>query len=109
MIIAVIFIVIALWRKYIYLIPFLILGGLFIGLWRGSVLQNDLSQYKSLYGLTISIEDTVKDDADTGTADQIIIRLDKIVINKKSIVGVLWVSTANDDIRRGDKLIPSNY
>lgn len=105
LIIAVIFVVITLWRRYIYLIPLIIIGGSFIGLWRGSILQNDLSQYKSLYGLTISIEGTVKDDADTGTADQIVIRLDKIIINKKPMAGVLWVSTTSADIKRGDKLI----
>lgn len=97
-------IAVALWRKYIYLIPFLVVGGVMFGLWRGSISQNDLLQYKPLYGKVISIEGIVKDDADTGTSDQIIIRLDGIIINKKSLAGVLWVSTASADIKRGDKI-----
>lgn len=93
------------WQKYIYLIPFLIISGILFGLWRGSLSQNELSQYKSFFGKEVIINGSVKDDVDTGSSGQIIIRLDNIYIKDKSLPGVLYVSSNNADIKRGDKLI----
>jgi len=103
--IAIIFIAMALWRKYVYLIPFLIIGGVLFGLWRGSISQAELSQFKPLYGKAISLEGTVKDDVDTGASDQLVIRLDSLIISSKSIPGVLWITATGADIKRGDKLL----
>ena len=65
--IAIIFIGISFWRKYIYLIPFLIIGGVMFGLWRGGISQDELVKFKPLYGKSISIEGSVKDDVDIGS------------------------------------------
>lgn len=105
LIIATVLIIVGFWRKYTYLIPLIIIGGILFGLWRGHILQTSLSEFAPLYGKAITIEGYVKDDADTGTANQIVIRLDNIVINNKSMAGVLWISTDSADIKRGDKLI----
>lgn len=105
LIVALILIVIVCWRKYIYLIPFLLIGGTLFGLWRDSISQNDLAEFNPLFGTIVTIEGSVKDDVDTGTANQIIIRLDNLIINNKSMPGILWISTASADIKRGDKLI----
>jgi competence protein ComEC len=107
LIISLIIISIVFWRKYIYLIPLLIIGGIIFGLWRGSISQNELSQFNSLYGKAILIEGSVKDDIDIGSANQIVIRLDNIKMNKKSLPGVLWVTSSDEDIKRGDILIVS--
>lgn len=105
LIVSVFLLVVVLWRKYIYLIPFLFIGAVLLGLWRGSISQSELSQYKILYGKVVSLEGTVKDDVDVGTSDQIIVRLDNLIFSKKPSSGVLWMSTANADVKRGDKLI----
>ncbi|HUC78846.1 MAG TPA: hypothetical protein VMQ58_01255, partial [Candidatus Saccharimonadales bacterium] len=76
LIVAILLIGVTLWRKYIYLIPFLIIGGVLFGLWRGSVSQDELAQFEPLYNKVISISGNVKDDVDTGSSDQIVIRLD---------------------------------
>jgi len=107
LIIAVLFIAIALWRKYIYLIPFLVAGGILFGLWRGSISQIDLAQFNPLYGRTIQFTGMVKDDIDTGTSNQIVIRLDDLVIGEKALPGVLWITSAEANIKRGDKLVLS--
>ncbi|MCX6728321.1 MAG: ComEC/Rec2 family competence protein [Candidatus Saccharibacteria bacterium] len=93
------------WRKNIYIIPLLIFGALLFGLWRGSISQNELSQYKSLYKTLISVGGTVKDDVDAGTSNQIIVRLNTLTINSKKMPGTLYITTSGDDIKRGDKLI----
>lgn len=102
--VAAILISITFWRRYIYLIPFLIVGGMLVGLWRGSISQYELSGFKPLYGKLVRIEGIVKDDVDTGSSGQITIRLDNLVIGDKKAPGVLWVTSANVDIKRGDKL-----
>ena len=104
-IIAVIFISISLWRRYLYLIPFLVIGGTIFGLWRGSISQGELAQFKPLYGKFISIEGSVKDDVDIGSSDQIVIRLDNLVMGDKLLPGTLWITATGDDVKRGDKLL----
>ncbi len=104
LIISIVIILIVFWRKYIYLIPLLIIGGFLFGLWRGSISQNELSQYNSLYGKVITIEGSVKDDIDIGSANQIVIRLNNIKMGKKSLSGSLWITATEADIKRGDKL-----
>ncbi len=104
LIISVIIISISLWRKYIYLISFLVVGSLLFGLWRGSISMNELAQFKPLYGSTIQIQGSVKDDVDTGTSGQIVIRLDSLKMSSKMLPGVLWITASNSDIKRGDKL-----
>ena len=105
--IAIIFIGISFWRKYIYLIPILIIGGIIIGLWRGSISQDELAKFKPMYGHTISINGLVKDDVDTGSSGQIVIRLDNLIIDKNALPGVLWITSSVADIKRGDKLFVS--
>jgi competence protein ComEC len=105
LIVAILIIAVSLWRKYIYLIPILIIGGILFGLWRGSISQNELAQFEPLYNKVISISGNVKDDVDTGSSDQIIIRLDNLAMSDKSLAGALWITATSDDvIKRGDIL-----
>lgn len=105
LIIASLIVAIILWRKYIYLIPFLIIAGVLIGLWRGSISQNELAQFKPLYGKNISFSGVVKDDVDTGSSGQIVIRLDNLVVDDNKLSGVLYITaTTEATIKRGDEL-----
>ncbi|MEI7917771.1 MAG: ComEC/Rec2 family competence protein [Candidatus Saccharibacteria bacterium] len=107
LIISLILIIVPLWRKYIYLIPFLLIGGIIFGLWRGSISQSELAQFKPLYGQTVSVIGNVKDDIDIGASGQIVIRLDSLIIKGRAMSGNLWVTADNADIKRGDKIIVS--
>lgn len=102
---AIVLAVVVLWRRYIYLIPFIIVGGTMLGLWRGSVSQNELSIMKPLYGKSVVVAGRVKEDVDIGTSDQIIIRLDDLHIGQTSLPGVLWITSTGQDIKRGDGLV----
>lgn len=77
-----ILILIVILRRYIYLMPFIIIGGVLLGLWRGSVSQDELVTMKPLYGQSVVISGLAKYDVDTGTSDQIIIRLGNLSIGK---------------------------
>ena len=71
--------------KKVYLIPVIILCGIILGLWRGSILQNDLAKFKSFYGESVVVEGVVEDDIETSTSGQITIRLYSSNINNKKI------------------------
>ncbi len=105
LLIAILLIAIVLWKKYTYLIPFLIVGGVLVGIWRGSVSQVEISRFKPLFGHSILIEGMVKDDVDIGSSNQLVIRLDNLSFLGKPMPGTLWVTTSpGPDIKRGDKL-----
>lgn len=103
--ISVILLSVVFWRKYVYLLPLAIVGGLLIGLWRGSISQAELIEYRQLFGKEIIIYGKVKDDIDIGSAGQIVIRLSNIKIGDKKLSGMLYVTSANNDIKRGDILL----
>jgi len=105
LIIATLIISLSLWRKYIYLVSFIIIGGILFGLWRGSISQSELAQFEPLYDKVISISGNVKDDVDTGSSGQIVIRLDNLVMSDKPLPGTLWITATSEDIKRGDILL----
>jgi competence protein ComEC len=101
----VVLIVLALWRRYIFLISLLIVGGIIIGLWRGSIQNIELSNIEKLYNKSIIVTGSVREDVDTDTSGHLVIRLDKLTIKNKSIAGMLWVSAKSDvDIKRSDHI-----
>lgn len=95
--------------RRVYLIPLLVLAGMLIGLWRGSVMQSELDQYKPFYGQLLQIDGTVKDDVDIGSTGQLIVRLGNVKIKNMPMAGSLWISLAaiEDDVKRGDELAVS--
>ena len=107
LLISVMLIGLSIFGRHVYLMPVLIIGSVLLGLWRGTVSTVDLAQFKPMYGYQISVTGMVKDDVDSGTSDQIVIRLDDLIINDKSLPGVLWISASSADVKRGDKLVVS--
>ncbi len=96
-------ILMALWGRYIYLIPLLVIGGMLVGLWRGSVQKVELTDVQRLYGSTAFISGNVREDVDSDIAGQLVIRLDNLMLEKRSIRGTLWATArGNVDIKRGD-------
>lgn len=102
-VVASVWVVIVLLRRYMYLIPVLICAGLLLGLWRGSLQNNEQSVLESVYGKTITVIGSVREDVDTDTSGHMVIRLNNLQINGQSQVGSLWVTTKTDvDIKRSD-------
>lgn len=90
-------------RRYIYLIPVLILAGMVIGLWRGSVHEQDLSSARKLYGSEVTITGLVREDVDTNKHGELTVRLVNISNEGKPMPGAFWVTLSNTgDIKRSD-------
>jgi competence protein ComEC len=95
--------VVALWRQRLYVIPFVVIAGLVIGLWRGSVTQIQLAPYHQLVGHSVLITGIVTEDVDIGKNNELIIRLKVTAIEGHAMTGAVWLSTTTTaDIKRGD-------
>lgn len=101
---AVLFIGVSLWRKYIYLIPLLIIGGLLMGLWRGSIDRYDLRYYDDLYNKKVQIAGIAIDDIKPGASNRFIIELHGIIINQQKLSGNVWATVSDSDINQGDRV-----
>jgi len=96
---------ISFWRRKLYIIPLIVVGGCLVGAWRGSVHVEELRVLQSKIGHAVTVTGVVSDDIDTDTSGQSIIRLNQLAIQGRSIAGTLWVSAATDaDIKRSDHI-----
>ncbi len=100
-----ILILVVLLRSYIYLIPIMIIAGVILGLWRGSLSQSERVQYGSYLGQSVTVTGKVKDDIDTSHSNQASMQLTGVVIDGSKLPGQIWVTTGSADIKRGDNLI----
>lgn len=90
-------------KARLYVVPAVITSGLIIGLWRGSVLESNLSVYESIIGKTTQLKAKISDDPDIGKNGELILRLKDISVQNKQISGRIW-TTVNTSytIKRGD-------
>lgn len=96
---------IVLWRRSAYLLPVILIAGLLVGLWRGSLLQSQLVVYKDVIGHSAMVSGSVTDDPDSGDRGGLLLRLGGVSINGHEVAGKLWVSvTRAGDIKRGDRV-----
>ena len=95
--------VIGFWRRAVYLVPLVVIAGLLLGLWRGSIDQNLLAVYEKLYGAAVVVSGKVTDDPDVGKSGETLLRLNDVTIDGHEVAGGIWVSTSTKtDIKRGD-------
>ena len=96
-------VLVGLWRQRRWVLPCVILGGLLIGLWRGSIERHELSVYRNLITSTQTIQGIVSEDPDLGKKGETTLRLEKIVIEEHRLPGKIWVSLAKKQpIKRSD-------
>ncbi len=95
-------IIFALWRHRRMLLAVAFIGGVLLGLARGSGSMSELGAYLSLYDKHVTLTGRVTDDTDTaprGTR----LKLDTIVINNRSLPGQVFVTaTGAEPARRSD-------
>ncbi|HEY1085748.1 MAG TPA: ComEC/Rec2 family competence protein [Candidatus Saccharimonadales bacterium] len=94
---------IAITRQRAYLLAVALVGGLLIGLWRGSLEVSNLHAYDSLYGQAVTLRGVVSDDADTDKRGAVVLRLGDISLDGKVLSGKLWVTLAEKpEVKRSD-------
>lgn len=94
---------VVLWRRQVYFIPVLVLAGILLGLWRGSVDQSQLAVYGNLFNATMTISGRVGEDPDIGKSNELLLRVDNVQADGHEIAGKLWISAqTNAEVKRGD-------
>lgn len=94
---------VALWRRSAYVLPLVVIAGLIIGLWRGSVLQSELTAFEDIVGHRVKVTGTISDDPDEGRGGETLLRLGHVMIKGNALPGKVWVSMHGaKDIKRGD-------
>ncbi len=95
--------VFVLWKRFAWLLPLIFVAGMVIGLWRGSGLQTQLVVYENLIGQTVSITGRVNDDPDIGKRDEMLLRMNDVMIDGHSFAGKIWISiTGGSTVKRSD-------
>ena len=94
------------WQRYVYLMPLILIAGMFIGLWRGSIEQQQLTIFRQLYGHQVQVVGSVAEDVDVGKKGELVMRLKNLAVDGHLLTGKLWVTTReNADIKRGDIVV----
>lgn len=87
------------------MIAVVLIGGLLLGLARGSWGQQDQMIYASLYKKHVVISGIVADDVDATNYGPIRVHLRSVMMNGKSLPGVVFGTvTTKSDVKRSDKL-----
>lgn len=93
------------WRRHVYLLVVIFIAGALIGLWRGSIDQQQLRPYTNLYDHRVTVVGTVGDDAELGDKGELILRLSGLRIDDHSIAGTIWVTTrTHNEVKRSDEV-----
>ncbi len=99
---------VVLWQRVVYLVPFIFVAGMLIGLWRGSLLGSQLTVYENLFGHHVQLQGTISDDPDTGNHAETLLRLRHVAVNGHPVAGKVWVSTdQTNELKRSDRIAVS--
>lgn len=102
--IGIILIITSCWKQQLIFIPIILMGGIFVGLWRGSIEQSQLAVYDKLYGSRVTLVGRVSDDIDTVKGGEVALRLTQLFVNGHAIAGKAWVTliSSQANIKRSD-------
>jgi len=80
-----------------------IIGGVLIGLWRGSADQQNLEPYKNIHGHEVVLSGRVSEDVDIAKDGSTNIRLDDVIVNGHPLSGKVWMSSHSAvELKRSD-------
>ena len=94
----IVLVVVACLRQRVWVLTLAIIGGIMIGLWRGSLEQVALTVYRPLIGKTLTLTGTVSDDSDLDKQGNTILCLKDIRFGDSHLPGALWVTTGDHKI-----------
>lgn len=98
-------IIVGFWRQLQWVVPLLLLAGMFAGLWRGSAVMANQNDYAPLYGQEITVQGKVREDPDNNGA--LVVKLNDIHIDGRGYAGSIWISMGGRDVRRSDRVTVS--
>lgn len=81
-----------------------LIGGVCLGMWRGSATQESVAVYDALYGKHVQIRGHIADDVETNNRGQAVAKLARVTLDARSLPGDLWVTVVAGQtvLRRSD-------
>lgn len=81
-----------------------LIGGVCLGMWRGSATQESVAVYDALYGKHVQIRGHIADDVETNNRGRAVAKLARVTLDARSLPGDLWVTVAAGQtvLRRSD-------
>ncbi len=92
---AIVLIAVCFWQSRRWVLLVMLVAGALLGLWRGSLGQQDTQLYQSLIDKRVQLTGKIAEDPETNRRGQLVLRIGNITTNGKSIAGQLWVTTNN--------------
>lgn len=92
-------------KRKIWMVLLVICAGGLFGLWRGSILKDDLKGYQKYYSQTIKVTGLVSQDASYGGRGDQRLNLTNVAIGGEPLKGKIWVSSGKADVKRGDTVV----
>ena len=88
-----------------WLLVAMFVAGSLVGLWRGSLGQQDIAIYEPMLGKHVQLTGIVLEDPETSRRGELVLRVGDIANQGKRIGGDLWVTTKNQPgLQRSDKI-----
>ncbi len=94
-----------LWWRYVWMVPLAVIGGMVIGLWRGSIDQTELHAYDDLNVTTIELRGVVDDDPAPGKTGEYVVRMGRVSYGLVQLPGTVWLTVPHaSDLQRSDQV-----
>lgn len=90
---------------YKWLILLILASGVLAGLWRGSALKLDLTDYTQYYDQVTTVKGLVAQDPSYGPRGDVRVNIKNVSINDAKMAGEVWASLPKKDVKRGDTII----
>lgn len=92
-------------NRKIPIIALALLGGISIGLWRGTQNYQSQNVYREFTGQQVRISGVVSEDVAFGKDGQQQIKIKEVMLDGKALTGQIWLSTGSKiEIKRSDKV-----
>jgi len=92
-----------LWKRIVLFVPFVVIAGLLVGLWRGSSVASQLAVYGSVVGKVVTVTGKIVDDPDDNGHGEVKLRIGDVKVGGRAATGKVWISTRTRAvIKRGD-------
>jgi competence protein ComEC len=90
-------------RRLLLAVPAIVLCGLLLGIWRGSVVHESLAIYKENLGHKVELQGTLSQDTTFGTKGELIVYLSDVSLGSRQAPGMVRITTFSPiEPRRGD-------
>lgn len=84
-------------------IPFVVMAGVLIGLWRGSIDQMRMDDFRAVYGTIATVEGVISEDPVQDSTGRIKLSVQASALNGRLVTGSIWVGIASgEQLRRND-------